>query len=31
MGMLVAIIFFWTIRSIAKAQAKAQVAAARGR
>lgn len=30
LGMLVAIIFFWTIRSIAKAQAKAKVAAARG-
>lgn len=30
LGMIVAIIFFWTIRSIAKAQAKAQIAAARG-
>jgi uncharacterized spore protein YtfJ len=31
LGMVVAIIFLWTIRSIAKAQAKARVAAARGR
>ena len=30
LGMLVAIVFFWTIRSIAKAQAKARIAAARG-
>jgi len=30
LGMIVAIIFLWTIRSIAKAQAKARIAAARG-
>jgi uncharacterized spore protein YtfJ len=31
MGMLVAIIFFWTVRSIAKSRDKARIAAARGR
>jgi uncharacterized spore protein YtfJ len=31
LGMVVAIIFFWTVRSIAKARAKARVAVARGR
>lgn len=31
LGMLVAIVFLWTIRSIAKAQAKARVEEARGR
>jgi uncharacterized spore protein YtfJ len=30
LAMLVAIVFLWTIRSIAKAQAKAKMAAARG-
>jgi uncharacterized spore protein YtfJ len=30
LGMLVAIVFFWTVRSIAKSQAKARIAAARG-
>jgi uncharacterized spore protein YtfJ len=31
LGMLVAIIFLWTIRSIAKSRDKARIAAARGR